>query len=68
MGTMSAILNAIIGELTDVGRLILKLGSEGVPFDIQFEQDGKKYVMVVRELQVVETSDKTTEEDIQDES
>lgn len=65
---MSAILNAIIGELTDVGRLMLKLGSEGAPFDIQFEQDGKRYVMVVRELQMVEPSSGAVEEDVHDES
>nr|DAO77049.1 MAG TPA: hypothetical protein [Bacteriophage sp.] len=49
---MSAILNALIGELTEAGRLMLNLSKDDAPFDIQFEQNGRKYVMVVRELHI----------------
>lgn len=51
---MSAILNALIGELTEAGRLMLNLSKDDAPFDIQFEQNGRKYVMVVRELHIAE--------------
>lgn len=47
---MASILNAIIADYVEAGRIMLKLSSPDAPFDVQFEQGGKKYAIVVREI------------------
>lgn len=51
---MSAIINAIVGELVDVGKLMRKLSTDARPFDVQFEDDGEQYVLIVRKLNIVD--------------
>lgn len=55
---MSAIINALVGELVEVGRLMKNLSTDARPFDIQFEDDGEQYVLIVRKLNVMPNSDK----------
>lgn len=60
---MSAIINAIVGELVDVGKLMRKLSTDARPFDVQFEDDGEQYVLIVRKLNIVDDADEGSDSD-----
>lgn len=47
---MASIMNALLNDYAEAGRLMLQLSTPENPFAVEFNVNGKKYVISVKEI------------------